>query len=440
MDVNYSSARAKRLKVWKRNRDHTDGADAVRANALIYIPKPASLTPESYRGILHTTEYFAMAARTLQSFVGLIFRKDAIFDGQEFFPEAVSSGGHTHDEFARECVHEYMVTNDGGIFVDTPDTPEGTSIAEAQALELYPYLSLYPAESIRDIRYKAVRGRKRLTYVKLVEDEDSGRELFLIDGVYHARVWTKVDDAWTSVDIIPHVNNSPLNEIPFIPLSDTDTGATMDDLCDTNVTHFANSFALAQALKWVSAPVISVSGVKEDVELTLVPGAFWRFEEPDAKAEFVEYKGQSVASMERKLDSLEQHGSMIGSRMLIQEKSVSEAEGTVARRSAGENSILGSKSRHISERLTKGFRIQGEMMGLDKNKIRYTLNTNFVPATPDPALMKEWREMTTANLMPREAFFENMQKTDQIDESWDYEAYQAGLDIQGGTNPAGQID
>lgn len=452
MDTSYSPDRASRLRVWKRNREITDGADTVKANARSYVLKHSKLGDQDYDAIMSGTEFFPMAARTLQSFIGLVFRKDPLFDGSALFPTAISSDGHTADEFQRLLMREYMIVNDGGVLIDAPTTPEGAKVGEVEKMELYSYQAFYPAESIREIIFKSIDGKKKLVYVRLVEDDDNGRELFLIDGVYQCRIWKRHKEAkqkfkkqtyrWEMEDITPKVAESTLGEIPFVWLSDGDTGASMDDLCATNVIHFGKAFLLSQAAAWIASPVMVIAGVtKEDqVELDLSPGSFFAFEDPTTKWGFLEYKGDGVPLIERELDRLEQHGSMLGSRMLIQEKSVSEAEGTVARRQAGENSILASMAKHVSSRSTRAFQMQADMMRKDSSGVRYSLSTDFVPNIMEPQLVAQLLALNVAGKLPDEALFEALQKGEVIHESWDYETYQASLDVQRGTNPAGQID
>ncbi len=435
LKLEYSTDRLEKKKIWKRNRDQAAGADAAKANAREYVAQRKSLSPEDYDSIMAGAEYFPMAARTLQSFVGLVFRKAPTFDGSDGFPEAISSDGHTPEEFVRLQLREYMVVNDGGILLDAPDTPKGATDAAIAKMKLFAYQTFYKAESIREIRYKAINGYKKLVYVRLVEDDDNGRELELINGVYQATVWNRTDaNGWRKTVIVPKARGVVLDEIPFIYLGDDDDGSAMDDLCATNVTHFNKSFLLSQAALWVSAPVMVVAGVDEDVELENSPGAFWRFEDASTQWGFNEYKGDGVPLIERELDRLEAHSSMLGSRMLIQEKSVSEAEGTVARRQAGENSILASMARHISSRSTKAFKLQAKMMGLDPTPVRYTLSTDFIPGHADPALVGQLLALRVANKIPQEALFEALQRLDIINESWDYEQYEAALDIQSGSD------
>ena len=436
MKLDYTLDRQKRLASWKRNRHHTDGSDAVKCPTVVktYVVQKSKMDDADYDFVMAGTEYFPMAARTLQSFVGLVFRKEPIFDGSNLFPEVVSVDAQTAEELARACMREYMITNDGGLFVDTPDTPAGASELEIEALNLYSYQSLYPAEAIRELRFKAINGKKRLVYVRLVEDDDHGRELELINNEYRATVWTKSDKGWSSYTITPLIGGKPLKDIPFIPLNDGGNGAAMDNLCATNVVHFTKSFMLNNAEAWVSAPVMAIAGAAEDeaTDLDCSFGAFWVFQNEKANWGFIEYKGDGVPLIERDLDRLEQHGSMLGSRMLIQEKSVSEAEGTVARRQAGENSILASMARHVGARATQALKLQAKMMRKDESEVRYTLSTDFVPAIMDPAFMTALFNGRDKNYIPNQALFEALQKGDVVDASWTYEQFQTALEMQSG--------
>lgn len=432
MKLEYSADRAKKLKVWKRNRDNCAGADVVKEAPRAYVRQRESVTDEDYSSIMDATEYYAMAQRTLQSFVGLVFRKEPIFDGRNLFPQAISIEGHSAEDFARLLLREYLITNDGGILIDTPDTPEGATQADLEKLNSYPYLVHYPAESIREIRHRVINGRKRLVYVRMVEDDTHGRELELIDGRVRATVWTCVDKQWFSETVEPRVAGEYLNEIPFLPLNDGDTCAAMDGLCALNVVHFNLSYNLASALAWLCIPIPYIFGIKEDVEIKMHYGTFIRADNENAKTGFLQHSGQGIDDIRQEKMGIEQHASTMGSRLLTNEKAVSENPEVVARRQAGENSVLANNSRHISAIMTRALRTQAFMMRKPIDGVRYTLSTNFVPATVDPALLAQWMAMKQAGLLPSEAYFENLKKADQIDDSWDYETWRAAIDIEGG--------
>ena len=438
MNTDYTTDRAARLKIWKRNRHQVGGPDAVKANdstAKLYAFQNPRMDDKVYTFVMNGTEYFPMAMRTLQSFTGLVFRKAPIFDGSDLFPQAVSVDGQTAEELARACFIEYMITNDGGLFIDTPDTPAGATVAELERLNFYSYQTLYPAEAIREIRHQAINGRKRLVYIRLIDDEYHGRELELVDGIYQATIWTRVKGQWFSETITPQVGGKPLTDIPFIPLNDGSNTAAMDGLCALNVVHFSNKFELQHIISWVSTPFMYITGVAEDVELDLTTTSSIRLENENAKIGWVTHNGQGLSEIKDEISTIEQHGSMLGSRMLIQEKSVSEAEGTVARRQAGENSILAGAARHVGGGcLTKAFKLQAMMQGKDASAVRYSLNTDFVPTITDPAILTAALALVQNGKMPDEAFFELLQKMEIAHESWDYETWMAMIDVQKGVS------
>jgi hypothetical protein len=72
----YHQHRLLRLWIWERNRDFCGGVDRVKSRGRRYLAKDNSMTcEEDYKNHLMLTEMFPAARRTLQSHMGLIFRK-----------------------------------------------------------------------------------------------------------------------------------------------------------------------------------------------------------------------------------------------------------------------------------------------------------------------------------------------------------------------------
>ncbi|MDH7971048.1 DUF4055 domain-containing protein [Sphingomonas sp. AR_OL41] len=445
----YSAHRSCHLARWRRNRDHTNGIDAVKDAGTLYLHRKVSSTfmadtnPNNvwgdYIALKNETEYFPAAARTLQSFIGLVFRKSPALrapDTLAAMADVISCDGQSLEAVARWAFREYSITNCGGLLVDHVDTPDGMSKAMAAALDVRPYLAPYCAENILELTHGVIGGRKTLMRVRLREGSDTVRDLQLIDGAYTVLKWTLVDGTWhLESQTTPLQNGTPIPYIPFVSFADGEEGASMDDICATNNVHYLQSANLATALKWITAPVTVTTGVAEDVELSVEAGAHWRLESVDAKVFWHEYTGQGVPALERKLDKLESHMAMLGSRMLASEKAAAEAAETVARRQSSENSILASMARHISEKLTQGLKLAAQRLGIDPVEVSYILSTDFIPMPIDPQLLAQVMALHNSGKLPLEALFEILQNGELLNENWDFETYAASLDTNGAASP-----
>ena len=428
----FSPERSKNIRRWQRNRDHTSGVDAVKDAGDIYLPRHSTMSPADYEHHKLATEYFPASARTLESHLGLVFRKPPVLIAPPSLASlspVISSDAQSLEQLARWAFAEFNITNDGGILIDHPETPANMSLAKALQLDLRPFASRYSAESIREITYAVIGGRKRLVKVRLMDDDNTARHLELVDGVYRVTIWNRGDKGWgQSRRYSPTVNGQTFDRIPFTYLGNDDTEAVFDDLVNTNITHYLHASKLETAQHWLSRPKPWVAGIDAEVELDIGPASIWRFESSETKCGYLEFSGSGIGAMERQLDRLADRMAQLGSRMLAAEKAVAEAAETVARRQASENSILASNARHVSERLTEALRVMAAWMGEDASKVTYSLSTDFIPATIDASLLGQLIAMNQAGKLSDRQLFDNLQRGEIISEAVTYAQHQAELE------------
>lgn len=432
MKINeYSSERAAKLNLWQRNHDHCAGADAVKGAGTAYLAQPHYMTVDQFTAHLAGVEYFPAASRTLNSFTGLVYRKAPALvapDAIKQLGSAITANGLSLEELSRESFKEYAATNDGALLVDFPPAETPLSVADAIAQDIRPFVSLYPAKAILETRHSVRGGRKVLSYIRLYDSDEQIRELEMIADRYTVTIHQLDGGEWSEASrTIPLKAGKPLTALPVVLLNDGGTRAAFADLCELNNVHYQHSSKLAIAMIWVTAPIVTVAGVKEDVELKHQPGALWRFTDEKVKTDFLEYKGDGVPLIERNLQQLEKHLAWLGSRMLVTEKAPAEDAGSAARRHSSENSILAMMANHVSSRIEATLKIFADWWGQGSD-ITFKLNTDFAPIPVEPALLSQVMTMANVGQMPREAFFEFLQTGELISEDWTFERYMDSID------------
>lgn len=430
----FSPDRAAKLDRWQRNRDHTNGSDAVKSAGIRYLPRRREMSDADYTAHVAATNYLPAAARTLQSHLGLVFRKPSRLTAPSALVSmttAVTEDGKSLEQLARWSFREYLATNDGGLLIDHPEAADGMTVAQRLALDLRPYIARYSAEAIRGLTYGVVGGRKRLINVRLSEAADRVRELTLDGGVYTVITWMRTDAGeWIVTDTSqPKANGQVLDFIPFVPLGDEDEeGAAFDDLVSANCEHYLQAGKHEQAMLWLSRPKPWVAGVANDVELDVSPGSIWRFETTDVQVGMLQLDASGLSHITDHLAELKEQMAQLGSRMLASEKAAAEAAETVARRQASENSVLASMARHTGDRITEAVKILGRWLGVDVSTVAFALNTDFIPAPIDPQTIAQLVSLNQAGKLTDRELFDALQKGEIIDESVDFEAHQAELD------------
>ena len=137
------------LPGWLRARDVFAGEDAVKAGGIKYLPRLEEQSDVDYAAYVARGSFFNATARTVEGFVGLIFRRDptvklpqraaGVGSALRAFAEEVDLLGTSLYAHARNVVSEVITVGRAGTLIDWQD--EGQQRA---------YVVRYSAEAIRN--------------------------------------------------------------------------------------------------------------------------------------------------------------------------------------------------------------------------------------------------------------------------------------------------
>jgi hypothetical protein len=450
---------------WRRCRDVVAGQDAIYAACEAtnrYLPKLVDETLEDYNARLQRTPFYNATWRTIAGFVGMLFRKPPTLEVPkkvEILLKDVTMSGMSFEALAKEAAYEDLTVSRLGIFVDHPKQKfkaDGStlSVAEAEKLGQRPTMRLYKAEAIIDWKYEYINNVYTLTQVRLTEEEAVAKNEFeteykprikildLINGQYRIRICDGENEEQIGDDLYPLMDGKNLDYIPFYFVGPDSTEATLDepiliDLVDLNLKHFGVSSDYEHGCHFAGLPTAVVSGYTEPVNMDtgkvevtkfyIGSPTAWVFSDPNAKAEFLEFKGQGLGSLEKNLDRKEAGMAAIGARMLAPEKSGVEAANTLAMRHSGEHSILAAIAIAVSEGMTKALTTFCKWAG-HQGEVKFDINRDFIPIIADPSLMTQLMAAVQAGELDGESFFDWLKRADLVDPKLTYEDMQARID------------
>lgn len=421
---------------WARNRTVIAGEDAIKGQGELFLPRLPSQSSDQYKSYVASVDYFPAAQRTLESYVGLIFRKPESLDADDAVKPILATIsprlGLSH--LARKLVHETGITNFTGLVVDFPPSDGDVSAAAAIDAGRRPFLSIYEAESVLEVTQSVVRNRFALTRVRLLDDRDTVRELIISDGIYQVVMHRRGASGWVAdAPIVPLKNQRPLTAIPFEIVS-TEPGCTappkamLDDICGMNVSHYRASAQLCNVLRHIGNPVIYVAGVPmgKDGDGNVQAPTFstavdqaWVFSDPATKVGYLEHSGNGVAALRQRGLDIADNMAAIGARVLASEKAAAEAAETLAIRRASENSILAALAIRVSDQIERQVNFALDWVGLPA--ISFTLNTDFLPATMDPQMIAQLLAAVQAGRISPQSFHAALQEGEVIDPKRSYE-------------------
>lgn len=383
---------------WKINRDIMAGEAAVKAAGEKYLPRGSSQTASEYQAYAKRVMFFPAASRTREGLIGLVTRKAPTLDCPDRLKamfDTITNAGQSYEDLAEYLLNETLQTAFPGMLVDHPvtaplDPGKVATLADVEAANDRPFVALYTAETILEVKSGVHANRQVLTRVRLLEDGgDTVRELRLDNGVYTITMHYQIEgEGWIAdAPMVPLRNGQPINFIPFVlstlkARTFAPCKGPMDDLCDLNV-HLFNASALAFNSRWFSsAPMIYVLGAEIDT-VTVAPGETLNFpfhtNEHPVVIDYLEFSGAGQKSLDDYEASILDKMAKLGSNILASERSAAEAAETHAIRRSSENSVLAGIARAVSRALTETLDICAWWQGEERGSVKCSLNTDFVP-------------------------------------------------------------
>jgi hypothetical protein len=125
------------------------------------------------------------------------------------------------------------------------------------------------------------------------------------------------------------------------------------------------------------------------------------FENHEAKAFFLEFTGEGLGALSKRLEEKEAMMAALGARMLAAEKRAAEAAETAAIHRSGENGVLGSLAIGASQAISKALTWCAEWAGV-VGEAKVELNTDYLPAGMTSqditALVQAWQAGAISHL------------------------------------------
>ena len=264
---------------WDRVRACHDGADAVKANAEAFLPRPVGMSDESYVKYLLRANFLPATRRTEEVLSGLLLSEPpeakapaAVLSELE---KDVTLTGQPLAGFAQDLITELLIAGRVGVILDFPDTGGG---------RVRPYWCLRSAEDIVFWRAgMSPEGPERLTRLVLREDvlvEDKRDPYALVmehrireylleeDGTVAVRVWAFRNNKWEIIERMePNLHGEPLRMIPAMLGNARRVGNGIEQppllsIADLSLSHYRSSADLEQGNYYASLPTVYTIGAQ----------------------------------------------------------------------------------------------------------------------------------------------------------------------------------
>ena len=378
---------------WQKCRDAYQGQESLIENGADYVPPLDLQDSVGYINYLKRGLYFNATARTIHGMIGSCFRREPtiVANNLDNILADVTLTDLNFEGLSKEAMREMLVTGRYGLLCDYSEE------------ESRPYLVPYIAENIINWEVKRVGGKSVISMIVLaeigyVEEEDDPyiskeqqriRVLLLEEGVYTVRVYVKINQGANKEDYIlveetvPTVSGASLDYIPFVCINSNLIGMSVEkppllDLIDVNIHHWRLSCDYNHGLHYTGLPTPVAAGFpKSNDGYRIGPATAWWSEDSDAKASFLEFKGEGLGVMQKALEEDEAKMAALGGRLLEKQKSSAEAADTVRLRTAGDQATLAGITDSLNRGLTQALGLLTAWMGSEQTDEEIILNDDF---------------------------------------------------------------
>lgn len=442
---------SKNLTKWQLMRDALAGEVAKEK----YVPKLSDQEAEEYSAYVGRAEFYNATARTQVALTGLLFAKPPKVE----LPEALKSIGEnisldddTLEALAKNIANECLSVGRCGVLVDLPSVEKADySKLEAERLNLRAYATLYKAENIINWKTTKINGSNVTslvvlaeTYAEPTQDEfvdkikTRYRVLDLHEGYYRQRVFseTKAGNFEVVSEIYPSANGQKLEYLPFTFFNVNDLKTSVEkppllDLAKVNISHFRSEVDLEHGTHFTALPTPYVTGYQGESSEKLKIGstAVWVINDPSAKVGFLEFSGAGLSTLENRIAVKEKRMSILGARLLLDEKKTAEATETLQMRKSGENAVLTNVASTISEGIVSFLKDIAFFENIASENLIYEINTDYNLTMIEPQLLAQIIAGIQSGDIPNEVLYDALLKGELMPKTiQSYEDYQAKLE------------
>lgn len=448
------STYAEYVEVWKKCRDCIKGQRAIREGGETYVPALSLQNPKNYQAYIERGLWYGASARTIESFIGFVFRKPITLANvpakAEKWSDDITLSKESLEDFSSRLMEEMLGPGRGGVLVDMPEKSENiVTVADEEKNNFRPYFALYEAEQIINWKYRRVNGVRQLSKIWLSEtyeeDDETGKQVRLLwlDGTGEALTYKQTlyrqpegKTSWVEFKTItPTKNRLPLSTIPFFPFSSKGTKIDieeppLDSLFDVNISHFQNSCDREHGVHLSGLPTLVVLGYQaERDENGVVTNPIYvgsdtalTISDPNADVKYVGVEGKFEALKDSMDDKKDMMGAL-GAQFLVAQKKSSEAYETHELKKGGESSSLAKMAGIGSRVLKSAYEFALDWYGAPA-EIMLELNKDYFPPKFGAEDLKAWMAARQAGEISKETFFDILKFSEWLPDDLDYETEQ----------------
>lgn len=457
MAINTPSLQYKAMaKSWALPNALWGDTPAMRAAGKTFLPQMPSESDDDYKTRLAETTLVNYFGTTINNLSGKVFQKPVVVDDSlkdvAAWLEDIDLEDSTISDFGLNVLRAGMRHGLTHILCDSPKFGEFTSLQEQQESGVRPYLVHIPADRLIGWDEVKINGVKTLAGIRITEQviidgddfEQESREqirhIFLntaidedgnkvLTGGGGYEIWQDTSKNNKANFELVESGEVDMDYIPLVTYYTNRTGLMMGEtyfktLTHINHQHWQSSSYQRNILNVARVPRLFLSGFHEDEIKALqkhgVRNGLMSTKE-EAKAQWVEAKGDAIAAGERDLADAEEKMQMLSLDPVLKPATNTQVA-TIANIEASKaNSVLMQWAESLQGALLKAVNMMRDMAGLEEVEDGLKLHDNFEIIADMENRVKELREMRGAGDITQASFLTEVKRIGFFDESFDVE-------------------
>jgi len=400
---------------------------------LKYLPKIDNFDTIDYQNLLKITHLFPATQRTLQAFVGMIFRKSPIVTCSDQLKEILDDLDYEKCDFESlvyNIVYNICQVGNHCCFLDYPVSNNPRSKLESE--KALPIIRDIPIESVINWQYNSNQLLEfvvlKVDYLKRVEFQHEIVECYIVlelkDNIYNKTIYTKDSTGnWIIESGTPKIKGSTLDFIPFYTYRHLDKpiDSILLPLVDANLSHFVLSAFKDNYLLKICLPTPYLFGNVElptnnlgQKYLPIGPHSAIISSNTDTKIGFLSYDGAGIEAISNTLKDIRDVMAALGSRALASERRQVETAEVAKIHRIGEHATLAGVVVRCNS-FIKNILTNIATWVFTEEEISYELTTDFIPENIDGSLLTAIINAWMNNAISLENVFTFLQQSEFLE-------------------------
>lgn len=429
---------------WKTIRDCDEGEEAVKNAGTRYLPKPSGHknNQDAYEAYIARAVYTDVLRKTISSSVGIVMRKDTLFDlpkELEYLKNSATPSGETLSLLIKQTIKNQVKLSRFGVLVDKPISDGLTKMIG------------YEAEQIINWREVIKDGKKSLSLVVLEETENISTDPFKeemeiiylvlkldVNGFYTVSKWRKSKNSNSFEqkfveEILPKPTKSGelLPYIPFVFFGASGLRPSIEKphllgMANMTIALYRNSADREQALFLVGQPTPVVTGLTEQQDLLIGSSTAWILPH-EATAMMLEISGAGIGAQRDAMTDKTVAISAMGARFLEGRQRSNISEETERLQQNSELSVLMDIVDTATLGFEKALQWVADWEDADKSKIKVHLNKDFSPEIMEPQMLNALGKARQSGDISKQTYHYNLTKGEIIMSGKSFEDEQSDI-------------